>query len=61
LSPDSRQVIEVRNRRMNYAEISRELGLPLGPVLSLLARALNQMRLLVVREPEDCPHQKSEI
>jgi RNA polymerase sigma-70 factor (ECF subfamily) len=48
LNPDSAQIIEMRNvQGMTYIQISRALELPLGTVMSRLARARDQLRTLL--------------
>lgn len=47
LSPDSRKIVELKYvRGMSYAKISQYLVIPLGTVMSRLARARDQMRVL---------------
>lgn len=48
LSPDSLQIIELRDvQGMRYAAISQALNIPMGTVMSRLARAREQLRKLV--------------
>jgi RNA polymerase sigma-70 factor (ECF subfamily) len=48
LSPDSLQIIELRDvQGMRYAAISQALNIPMGTVMSRLARARDQLRKLV--------------
>ena len=54
LSPDSRQIIELRHvQGMSYVLISQSLKIPLGTVMSRLARARDQMRKLVETAAEE--------
>ena len=56
LNPDSRQIIELRNvEGLSYAKIAQTLHIPLGTVMSRLARARDQMRKLVEDAPDDTP------
>jgi RNA polymerase sigma-70 factor (ECF subfamily) len=53
LGPDSREIIELRNvQGMSYILISRALKIPLGTVMSRLARARDQIRKLAQNSPE---------
>jgi RNA polymerase sigma-70 factor (ECF subfamily) len=53
LKAHSREVFELRNmQEMSYAEIGRSLSIPMGTVMSRLARARVQMRQLVDSQPE---------
>ena len=53
LNPDSRQIIELRSvQGLSYAAISQALGIPLGTVMSRLARARDQIRKLAASGPE---------
>jgi len=53
LNPDSRQIIELRNvQGLSYAKISVALKIPLGTVMSRLARARDQIRKLVENPPD---------
>ena len=54
LNPDSRQIIELRSvQGMSYTLIGQALKIPLGTVMSRLARARDQIRKLVAEEPEE--------
>jgi RNA polymerase sigma-70 factor (ECF subfamily) len=54
LSPDSARIIELRNvQGMSYIRISRTLEIPLGTVMSRLARARDQLRKMVEAQPEE--------
>ncbi len=54
LNPDSARIIELRNvQGMSYIRISRALDIPLGTVMSRLARARDQLRKLVEAQPEE--------
>jgi RNA polymerase sigma factor (sigma-70 family) len=53
LSADSGQIIDMRHvQGLTYVQISRALAIPLGTVMSRLARARDQMRKLVEAAPE---------
>jgi RNA polymerase sigma-70 factor, ECF subfamily len=48
LNPDSLQIIELRDvQGMRYAAISLSLGIPIGTVMSRLARAREQLKKMV--------------
>ncbi len=48
LNPDSREIIEMRNvQGLSYVLIAQTLKIPIGTVMSRLARARDQMRKLV--------------
>jgi RNA polymerase sigma-70 factor (ECF subfamily) len=48
LGPDSRRIIELRDiEGLRYSAISLALGIPIGTVMSRLARARDQLRKLV--------------
>ncbi len=52
LNPASREIIRLRHvQGMNYAAIGRTLKIPLGTVMSRLARAKDQLRTLVKAAP----------
>src|SRR6185503_12808505 len=54
LNPDSAQIIELRNvQGMSYAQISQTLKIPMGTVMSRLARARDQLRRLAEAPPEE--------
>ena len=53
LSPYSRGIIEMRDMQgMTYAEIGRNLGIPIGTVMSRLARSRDQLRNMLQSIPE---------
>jgi RNA polymerase sigma-70 factor (ECF subfamily) len=53
LNAESRAIIELRNvQGLTYAQISFTLGIPLGTVMSRLARARDQLRKLVEEPPD---------
>jgi RNA polymerase sigma-70 factor (ECF subfamily) len=53
LSPDSLRIIDLRDvQGMRYAAISKALGIPMGTVMSRLARARDQLRKLAMAAPE---------
>jgi RNA polymerase sigma-70 factor (ECF subfamily) len=52
LSVDQRQVLLlVAVERMSYEETARTLGIPIGTVMSRLARGRDRLRVLLVGEP----------
>jgi len=53
LSQTSQDIIELRDvQGMRYAQIAKTLGIPMGTVMSRLARARDQLRALALAEPE---------
>jgi RNA polymerase sigma-70 factor (ECF subfamily) len=57
LNPDSARIIELRNvQGMSYLRISRTLEIPLGTVMSRLARARDQLRKLLDENTEEAPN-----
>ena len=53
LSPESRRIVELRDvQGLRYAQISKVLGIPMGTVMSRLARAREQLRQWVRNELE---------
>jgi RNA polymerase sigma factor (sigma-70 family) len=53
LNADSGQIIEMRHvQGLTYVQISQALAIPLGTVMSRLARARDQIRKLVEEAPE---------
>ena len=53
LSPDSLRILELRDvQGMCYILISKTLGIPMGTVMSRLARARDQLRKLAMAAPE---------
>lgn len=56
LNPDSREIIKLRNEKgMSYALIGQTLKIPIGTVMSRLARARDQIRKLVKAEGGPAP------
>jgi RNA polymerase sigma-70 factor (ECF subfamily) len=56
LSPDSREIIELRSvQGLSYTKISLTLKIPMGTVMSRLARARDQMRKLAQEASEAEP------
>jgi RNA polymerase sigma-70 factor (ECF subfamily) len=54
LNPNSRQIIELRSvQGMSYTLISQALNIPIGTVMSRLARARDQIRKLVEEQDEE--------
>jgi RNA polymerase sigma-70 factor, ECF subfamily len=53
LNPDSLRIIDLRDvQGMSYALISKTLGIPMGTVMSRLARSRDQLRKLAMAAPE---------
>jgi len=53
LCPESRQIIELRHGQgLTYSSISQTLKIPMGTVMSRLARAREQIRKLATHRPE---------
>lgn len=54
LNPDSRQIMELRDvQGHSYAVISQTLSIPMGTVMSRVARAREQLRKLIEIDPDD--------
>jgi RNA polymerase sigma-70 factor (ECF subfamily) len=54
ISPDSRRILDLRSGQgMSYARISRVLNIPMGTVMSRLARAKNQIRELLAKQAQN--------
>jgi RNA polymerase sigma-70 factor (ECF subfamily) len=60
LNQASAQIIELRNvQGMSYTQISQALKIPMGTVMSRLARARDQLRKLAENQAEASPAQKN--